>query len=82
MLTEMLHAVLWYSGHVYKSMVQRSVHARYIDTNVCAKQKLAYMLPLRHNKKYFVKYQNIVLEIQRMVLCMENVRWKIFRDTC
>jgi hypothetical protein len=32
-----LQAVLWYLGHVYKGTVQRSVRARYIDTNVCAK---------------------------------------------
>jgi hypothetical protein len=29
------------------------------------------MLLLRHIEKYFVKYQNIVLEIQWTVLCME-----------
>ncbi len=34
----LLQAVLWYSGHVYKGMVQRSVRSRYIDTNVCAKR--------------------------------------------
>jgi hypothetical protein len=33
----LLQSVLWYSGHVYKGSVQRSVHARYIDTNVSAK---------------------------------------------
>jgi hypothetical protein len=32
------------------------------------------MLPLRHKEEYFVKYQNIVLEIQRTVLCIENDR--------
>jgi hypothetical protein len=26
---------------------------------------------LRHKEEYFVKYQNIVLEIQWMVLCMD-----------
>jgi hypothetical protein len=34
----LLQAVLWYSGYVYKDTVQRSVHARYIDTNVCAER--------------------------------------------
>ncbi len=31
------------------------------------------MLPLRYIGEYFVKYQNINLEIQRTVLSMENV---------
>jgi hypothetical protein len=39
-------------------------------------------LLLRHKEEYFVKYQNIVLEIQWTVLSMENVSWKIFRDGC
>ncbi len=73
--------MLWYSGHVYKGTVQRSVHARYIDTNVCVKRWLAYMLLLRHKVECFVKYQNIVLEIIQTVLSMENVSWKIFGDT-
>jgi hypothetical protein len=29
------------------------------------------MLPLRHKEEYFVKYQNIVLEIQQTVLSMD-----------
>jgi hypothetical protein len=37
---------------------------------------------LRHKEKYFVKYQNIVLEIQQMVSSIENVSWKIFGDGC
>ena len=67
---------------MYKGTVQRSVRARYIDTNVCAKRQLAGMLPLRHKEEYFVKYQNMVLEIQQTVLSMENVSWKIFGDGC
>ncbi len=31
---------------------------------------------------YFVKCQNIILEIQWMVLSMENISWGIFRDGC
>jgi hypothetical protein len=38
------------------------------------------MLPYSHNEEYFVKYRNIVREIQRMVLSMEIVSWKIFGD--
>jgi hypothetical protein len=34
----MLRAVLWYLGHVYKGTVQRSVCARYMDTNVCVRR--------------------------------------------
>ncbi len=34
----MLRAILWYLGCVYKGMVQRWVRARYMDTNVCARQ--------------------------------------------
>jgi hypothetical protein len=40
------------------------------------------MLLLRHKEEYFIEYQNIVLAIQQTVLCMENISWKIFRDTC
>jgi hypothetical protein len=40
------------------------------------------MLPLRHKEEYFVKFQNIVIEIQRTVLSMENISWKIFGDGC
>jgi hypothetical protein len=54
-----------------KARYKVQVRARYIDTNVCAKQWLAYMLPLRHKEEYSVKYQNIVLEIQRMVFSMD-----------
>jgi hypothetical protein len=57
------------------------VCARCIDTNVFAKQMLAYMLPLRHKEEYFVKYQNIVLEIQRMVLSMETPVGR-YSETC
>ena len=66
---------------MYEGTVQRSVRARYIDTNVCVKRGLAYMLPLRHKKEYFVKYQDIVLEIQQTVLSMEKVSWEISGDT-
>jgi hypothetical protein len=34
---------------------------------------LACILLLRHNNKYFVKYQNIVLEMQWTELSMEDV---------
>ncbi len=67
---------------MYKGTVLRSVRARYIDTNVSAKQKLAYMLPLRHKEEYFLKYQNIVLEIKQMVLSMDDLSWEIFGDGC
>ncbi len=40
------------------------------------------MLLLRHKEEYLDKYQNIVMEIQRMVLSMENVSCKIFGDEC
>ncbi len=45
-------------------------------------RQLAYILPLRHNNEYFVKYQNIVLEIQLMDLSIEDVSWRIFGDGC
>ncbi len=44
--------------------------------------QLACILPLRHNNKHFVKYQNIVLEMQWMDLIMEDVSWRIFGDGC
>jgi hypothetical protein len=34
---------------------------RYVSTIVCARRWLVYTLPLRHNRGYFVKYQNILL---------------------
>jgi hypothetical protein len=40
------------------------------------------MLSLRLKEEYFVKYQNIAMEIQQMVLSMENVSWRIFEDGC
>jgi hypothetical protein len=35
--------------------------------------QLACILPLRHSNKYFVKYQNIVLEMQQTDLNMEDI---------
>ncbi len=40
------------------------------------------MLLLRHKEEYFIKYGNIVLEIQQTVLSMENLSWEIFGDGC
>ncbi len=40
---------------------------------VCVKLRLACTLPLRQNNKYFVKYQNIIKEMQQMDLSMEDV---------
>jgi hypothetical protein len=59
-----------------------SMITRYICTIVCVSWILACTLPLRHIGEYFVKYQNIVLEIQWMVLSMERVSWEIFGDGC
>jgi hypothetical protein len=40
------------------------------------------MLLLKHKEEYFVKYQNVVLDIQWTVLSMEKVNWMIFGDGC
>ncbi len=44
--------------------------------------QLACILPLRHNNEYFAKYKNIILEMQRMDLSMEDVSWRVFGDGC
>jgi hypothetical protein len=40
------------------------------------------MLPLRHNREYFVKYQNILLANPTDGPKYENVSWKIIGDGC
>ncbi len=49
---------------------------------MCETVASLYAADEKQRRDYFVEYQNIVLQIQQTVLCMENVNWKIFRDTC
>ena len=69
--------VLWYSD-----MCTWIICTRHVSTIICVKRELACMLPLRHNREYFVKYQNIFWRSQWMVLSMENISWEIFGDMC
>ena len=69
--------VLWYSD-----MCTWNICTRHVSTIICVKRELACMLPLRHNREYFVKYQNIFWRSQWMVLSMENISWEIFGDMC
>ncbi len=51
-------AVLWAVSTVLRMCVRWT---RCVSTIVCVKYWLVYTLLLRHNKGYFVKYQNILL---------------------
>ncbi len=41
-----------------------------------------WTLPLRHNREYFIKYQNILLANPTDGLKYGELSWKIFGDGC